>query len=71
MRTDVLGPAAQLIDFGYAVKRPLCEQVDQAFGVGESEMYSLTRFLDHCYVMRRPGFVTLDFMTVAWVRFWS
>lgn len=71
MRVEAPGPAASLIDLGYAVKRPLCMVVDQAFGVSETEFHSLTRFLNLCYVARRPGFVAFDAWSVAVVRFWS
>jgi len=57
------GPAAGLIDWGYAVKRPLCEEVDRAWGLDSSGPYSLTGFLQLCYVVRRPGFVMID---LAW-----
>ena len=59
MKTSA-GSAAQLIDFGYAVKLPLCKLVDSALGVSESHPFSLTRFLDMCYEARRPQFVLAD-----------
>jgi hypothetical protein len=63
------GPVASLIDFGYAVKLPLSERVDRAFGLRESGL-SLVLFLDLCYEVRRPYFVMVDDAYVAWSRIW-
>mgnify|MGYP001565347823 CR=1 FL=1 len=60
MSKHVPGPAAQLIDFGFAVKQPLCQAVDYALGLQQSAPWSLTGFLDFCYEVRRPGFELLD-----------
>jgi hypothetical protein len=60
MKTQALGPAAQLIDFGYAVKLPLSQAVDATFGISTSAPWSLTGFLQVCYEMRRPSFEFLD-----------
>jgi len=66
---DSPGPAAQLIDFGYAVKLPLCREVDKAFGFQDTGLGPLSAFLQICYAMRRPGFVAAD-MCSGW-HFWK
>jgi hypothetical protein len=60
MTRKVCGPAASLIDFGYAVKLPLSRAWDDALGIRESNAFSLVRFLNLCYAVRRPGFVWVD-----------
>lgn len=65
---SVAGPAARLIDFGYAVKRPLCEAVDGALGLKGLGPWSLTGFLDLCYDVRRPQFVMADMFCFPCVR---
>ena len=62
------GAAAQLIDFGYAVKLPLCNAVDDAFGLGRSGTCSLTGFLEVCYELRRPYFEMVDMLTQGFGR---
>jgi hypothetical protein len=60
MTMKVPGPAASLIDFGYAVKLPLSRAWDNTLGIRESDIFSLVRFLNLCYTVRRPGFVWVD-----------
>lgn len=62
--SKVRGPAAQLIDFGYAVKLPLCEVVDRVYGVENAGIWSLTGFLHLCYEVRRPYFVLADMLAM-------
>ena len=64
------GLAAQLIDYGFAVKLPLCQEFDKALGIEESDAFSMTRFLRSCYGIRRPGFVMMD-MCAFWPGFWQ
>jgi len=54
------GPAAQLIDFGYAVKLPLSEAIDEVYGLEKSSVCSFSGFLHVCYNLRRPYFVMAD-----------
>jgi|GEM_PF-5308547 len=59
------GPAARLIDFGFAVKLPLCEAVDDTFGFEKSSVGSFTGFLKICYELRRPYFMLADGISQA------
>lgn len=60
MTTMVPGPAAQFIDWGFAVKLPLCAEWDKTLGIREGDLRSMVTFLRVCYVVRRPGFVLCD-----------
>jgi len=60
MQTPIVGPAAELIDFGFAVKLPLSKSLDNALGIRETDPFSVVAFLKVCYVWRRPGFVWID-----------
>lgn len=65
--THTYGLATQSIDMGYAVKRPLSEMVDRAFGLSEEDPRSLVNFLNVCYIVRRPGFEFCDAVLATFV----